>query len=305
MPGEPLAWGRHYAMVDPSAYRIDYVINPYMDPACQPDPGRARAQWEALRSTLVSTGAVVDVIPAVQGVPDMVYAMNLGLVVRRRGPEGDGATVLMSHMRHAQRQPETPPARAWFAAQGMATLAPGADGIGPHFEAGDAFPFRGELFVGHGPRTDELALRGLADDLGVRVRGFRIAHPAMYHLDLAFCPLDDRHALVCPDAFDEDSAAAILDLVPDPVLLTVEEAVGGFVANSVVVGRTLVMPGCPAELRDRLEVLGFGVVVVDVAEFHLGGGSVRCLTNPLDITLGRDLDLTAGGRVLPPGAAAA
>jgi hypothetical protein len=34
-----------------------------------------------------------------------------------------------------------------------------------------------------------------------------------------------------------------------------------------------------------------------VSEFHKGGGSIRCLTNPLDIVVGRDLDLVPGGQV--------
>ncbi len=40
-------------------------------------------------------------------------------------------------------------------------------------------------------------------------------------------------------------------------------------------------------------------MLVDVDEFHKGGGSVRCLTNPLDITLGRDLPPLPGGEVVP------
>ena len=32
-----LAWGRHYVMVEPSHFRIQYVINPFMDPSVQPD----------------------------------------------------------------------------------------------------------------------------------------------------------------------------------------------------------------------------------------------------------------------------
>ncbi len=42
-------------------------------------------------------------------------------------------------------------------------------------------------------------------------------------------------------------------------------------------------------------------MLVDVSEFHKGGGSIRCLTNPVDITLGRDLLVVPGGEVvLPP-----
>lgn len=294
-----LAWGRHYAMVEPSQFRIDYAINPFMDPTVQPDPDRALAQWTDLATTLRGLGARVDVIEARADSPDMVYAMNLGLALVR--PEWtQRATVLLSHMRYPQRRQETTSARAWFERHGFAASTIGRDGIGAHVEAGDAFAWGGELIVGFGPRTEESALATIAADLGVAVRGVRITHPGMYHLDLAFCPLDDRRALICPDALDPASAQMLLDLVPEPLVLSEEEALTTFCANSVVVGRSVVMPDCPDRVRSQLERWGFEVVLADVSEFHLGGGSVRCLTNPLDLTLGRDLDVVPGGRVLLP-----
>jgi hypothetical protein len=57
------------------------------------------------------------------------------------------------------------------------------------------------------------------------------------------------------------------------------------------------MPACPDRVRAQLEAWGFEVVVVEVGEFLKGGGAIRCLTNPLDVQLGRDLELVAGGRV--------
>ncbi len=95
-------------------------------------------------------------------------------------------------------------------------------------------------------------------------------------------------ALVCPAAFDPASVRVLMDLVPDPILLSEGEALT-FCANSVVVGRTVVMPACPDRVRLELERRGFTVEIVDVSEFHKGGGSVRCMTNPLDISIGRDL----------------
>jgi N-dimethylarginine dimethylaminohydrolase len=291
-----LNWGRHYVMVEPTHFRVDYAINPFMDPAVQPDPARALDQWHDLVATLRELGARVDVIEQRPDAPDMVYAMNLGLGLI--GPTGQ--RLVLSHMRYPQRRMETPTAAAWFAERGWSTSYVGRDGIGAHLEAGDAFAFGDDLVVGYGPRTEKLALKHLATDLGVRVRGLRIAHAGMYHLDLAFCPLDDRRALVCLDALDAPSAAALLDLVPEPLLLTEEEALTTFCANSVVIGSTVVMPGCPDRVRARLEEWGFEVVVVDVSEFHLGGGSVRCLTNPVDVTIGRDLDVRPHGEVLLP-----
>ena len=198
-------------------------------------------------------------------------------------------------MRFAQRRMESASAQPWFAEHGFTTSYVGRDGVGAHFEAGDAFPWGGELLVGYGPRTEELALKHLATDLGVAVRGFRLVHPAMYHFDLAFCPLDERRAIVAPSALDDASASALLDLVPEPLVLTEEETLASFAANSVVVGSTVVMPACPDRVREQLEDWGFTVELVDVTEFHKGGGSIRCLTNPMDITLGRDLTPVLGG----------
>ena len=291
-----LSWGRRYVMVEPTHFRVDYVINPFMDPADQPDPELAMAQWRELVATIERLGGTVEVLPQRADAPDMVYAMNLGLgLVREDGTEH----VVLSHMRYAERRMETGSAQPWFAERGFTTSYVGRDGVGAHLEAGDAFAFGDALVVGYGPRTEELALKHLAADLGVRVRGLRITHPGMYHLDLAFCPLDDRRAIVCPSALDEASAAALLDLVPEALVLTEAEAMT-FCANSVVVGRTVVMPACPDRVRAQLEEWGFEVVVVDVGELLKGGGAVRCLTNPLDVRLGRDLRPVPGGSVVLP-----
>ncbi|MGZ5401222.1 MAG: dimethylarginine dimethylaminohydrolase family protein, partial [Nocardioides sp.] len=96
------------------------------------------------------------------------------------------------------------------------------------------------------------------------------------------------------------SAAAVMSLVPEALVLTEEEALTTFAANSIVIGRTVVMPACPARVRRQLEEWGFEVVVLDLSEFHKGGGSVRCLTNPVDVRLGRDLPLVPGGQVVLP-----
>ena len=295
-PQTQLPWGRHYLMVEPDHFRVDYTINPYMDVADQPDPVRSREQWQALVEALRAAGARVEVLAQRPDAPDMVYAMNLGLVVN---PAEGRRHVVMSHMRHPERRMETGSAQRWFAEHGFATSYVGRDGVGAHLEAGDAFAFGDALVVGYGPRTEELALKHLATDLGVRVRGLRIAHPGMYHLDLAFCPLDERRALVCPAAFDQESARAALALVPESLVLTEEEALT-FCANSVVVGRTVLMPACPDRVRAQLEAWGFEVVLLDLSELHKGGGSIRCLTNPLDVVRGRDLPAVPGGEVLLP-----
>lgn len=134
MPVE-LSWGRRYVMVEPTHFRVDYAINPFMDVDDQPDPALATAQWRGLVATIEALGATVDVVPARPDALDMVYAMNLGLgVVDDIGQQ----QVVMSHMRYPQRRMETSSAQPWFAGQGFATSYVGRDGVGAHLEAGDA-----------------------------------------------------------------------------------------------------------------------------------------------------------------------
>ena len=297
MSSTELQWGHDYLMVEPNHFRVDYAINPFMDLDDQPDPLRTRAQWLAIVAAIEAAGGRVEVLPQLPDAPDMVYAMNLGLALesrttRRRRPAGGAVAHALRRSDGWRHRPPT----SGSPTTASPSRAIGRDGVGAHFEAGDAFAWRGELVVGYGPRTEELALKHLATDLGVSVRGFRITHPGMYHMDLGFCPLDDTRAMVCPAAYDDASAAALLALVPEPLVLTEDEAMT-FCANSIVLGRTIVMPACPDRVRAQLEEWGFEVVVVEVGEFLKGGGAIRCLTNPLDVRLGRDLAPVAGGRV--------
>ncbi|MEP6815428.1 MAG: arginine deiminase family protein [Marmoricola sp.] len=285
---ELLQWGTRYLMVEPDHFRVDYAINPFMHLDDQPDVARAHDESHAIAAAIEAAGGSVETLAQRADSPDMVYAMNLGLAL--------GDRVVMSHMRYSERRMELLSAERWFADHGFDRTYVGREAVGAHFEAGDAFAWRGDLVVGYGPRTEELALKHLATDLGIQVHGIRIAHPGMYHLDLAFCPLDSARAMVCPAAFDKASARALLSLVPEPLVLSEEEAMT-FCANSIVVGRTVIMPACPDRVRGVLEGWGFEIVIVEVAEFLKGGGAIRCLTNPLDVRIGRDLTRAPGGRV--------
>jgi N-dimethylarginine dimethylaminohydrolase len=288
--GQPLGWGRRYLMVRPDHFRIDYVINPYMSTQDQPDPELTLRQWESLRQAIVGAGGEVEVLAQRPDSPDMVYAMNLGLAAQPH-------RVALSHMRFEPRRKESVTAAEWFAGQGFDVSRVGSDGVGPHFESGDAFAFGDSLVVGYGPRTELDALKHLATEWNVRVRGLRIVHEGMYHLDLPFCPIDSTHALVYPAAFDAASQAELERIVAEPIVLTDEEAFD-FSGNSIVVNDTVIMPACSPRLRRILTGLGLRIVVLNLSEFHKAGGSARCLTNPLDF----DLTPAAfpGGEVLLP-----
>ena len=320
----PLSWGRRYLMCRPEHFRVDYAINPWMDVDSPVDPDRALAQWDTLEQTLVTAGAVVERIDQLPEAPDMVYAMNYGLV--------DGDHVALTRFRHAERAVEADAAEWWFAEAGLRTsrlldvgdsaadagdatfesggvaletrnLASGAGDTAGHlaFEAGDAFLVGDALLVADGPRTDRAAHDALSRTLGVRVAPVGVVHPALYHLDLSLCPLDERRAIVAPDAWDAAGRATVAAHVPEPLVLDIDEAFT-FAANSVVVGDVVVMPaGVPLRVTRQLERWGFTVAPVDVTELHKGGGSVRCMTLPLDTVLdsARLVSTTGAGTVAP------
>ena len=272
----PLSWGRRYLMCRPEHFRVDYAINPWMDVDAPVDGDLALAQWENLVATLESAGAEVEQIAQLAGTPDMVYAMNFGLV--------DGDHVALTSFRHAERMPEVEAAEWWFGEAGLRTTRVADSSVGA-FEAGDAFLVGDSLLVASGPRTDLATHAVLARSLNVRVATVPVVHPALYHLDLSFCPLDETRAIIAPAAWDQAGRRTVEALVPDPLVIDEEEAFT-FCANSVVVDDVVVMPeGVPVRVARQLEAWGFSVATVDVSELHKGGGSVRCMTLPLDTRL--------------------
>ena len=270
-----LAWGRRFLVCPPLHFEVAYAINPWMAGAAPVDPDRAMAQWEALVALLREAGARVDVLDPVAGLPDLVFTANAGLV--------DGDRFVPARFRNRERQGETPHDVAWFSRNGwrIEELAPGVS----HEGAGDALPFAGTLVSGWRWRTDEAAHAMVAEMTGAPVLPVELTDERFYHLDMTFAPLDDRHAITVPSLWAEADAKAVEALVPEPLALELDEALA-FTANSVAVGRTVVMSACPPRVGRQLEAWGFDVVVADVSEFLKAGGGVRCLTLALDVSLG-------------------
>jgi N-dimethylarginine dimethylaminohydrolase len=65
-------------------------------------------------------------------------------------------------------------------------------------------------------------------------------------------------------------------LVPEPLVLELDEALT-FCANAIVVGKTVIMPSCPARVGHILERWGFTLCISPVSEFLKAGGAVHCL----------------------------
>jgi N-dimethylarginine dimethylaminohydrolase len=266
-------------MCRPEHFGVLYEINPWMNTEVRPDPERAMEQFDGLMATLRRAGAEIELMEPVCGLPDLVFTANAGVV--------NGSQFVPARFRHPERQGESPHDAAWFAARGFRVdwLPEGVR----HEGAGDALPFRREgaatvLVSGYRWRSDAASHAPLSRLLGVPVRSVELADQRLYHLDLAFCPLDQVHAMIAPLGFDTYGVRVLEALVPEPVWLEDDEALS-FCANSVVVGRTVVMSSCTPRLGRILEQLGFEVAITPVDQFQLAGGACRCLTLALDVDL--------------------
>ena len=195
----------------------------------------------------------------------------------------NGRQFIPARFRHPERQGETPYDVDWFTRHGFSVdyLPEGVS----HEGAGDALPFGDVLVSGYRFRSDAASHAYLSRLTGAAVRSVELADERLYHLDLTFCPLDRRRAMVAPMGWDAYGRRVIEALVPEALVLEDEEALA-FCANSVVVGTTLVMPSCPPRVGRQLEAWGFEVAVAPVPEFLKAGGGCRCLTLALDVTLG-------------------
>jgi N-dimethylarginine dimethylaminohydrolase len=270
-----LDWGRRYLMCPPEHFGVLYEINPWMHREVSVDRDRSRAQWEQLVRHLRDAGADVVTIEPRPDVPDLVFTANAGIV--------SGDVFVPAHFRHPERQPETDVFASWFDTHSWTV-----DRLPPelgHEGAGDALPFNGTLLCGYRTRSDAGAGPVLSRMLGVPVRTVELVDERLYHVDLTFCPLDDRHALCAPAGWDQYGSTVVEALVPEPLWLEDDEALS-FCANSVVVGTNIVMPVVPLRVGRQLEAWGFSVVESAVGEFLKAGGGCRCLTLALDVSLG-------------------
>ncbi|MDQ3850443.1 MAG: ornithine--oxo-acid transaminase, partial [Actinomycetota bacterium] len=278
-----LRWGRRYLMCPPTHFDVSYAINPWMNVAVPVDRERARRQWTALVDALRAAGAEIDALEPHPELPDLVFTANLGLV--------DGRTFVPARMRHPERRAESAYVEPWFRAHGFAIRRLSDDVV--HEGAGDGLPFGETLVGGCRARSSVSAYGDLARLLTGRILPVELVDERFYHVDLAFCPLDARCALIASGAMDPEGARLVTALVPDPIVLEDDE-VAAFCANAVVVGRTVVMPACSARLEGELRARGFTVVVIDVSEFLKAGGGPRCLTLALDVRLGADARTATG-----------
>jgi N-dimethylarginine dimethylaminohydrolase len=260
---------RRFLMCRPEHFTVAYRINPWMNPEDPTDTAVALAQWQRLHDTYLALGHEVELIDALPGLPDMVYAANGGFTL-------DGVAYT-ARFTHPERQPEGPAYADWFREHGFRVHEAREVNEGE----GDLLLVGETILAGTGFRTSVESHAELAALTGREVVTLRLVDPRFYHLDTALAVLDpagaDANIAYLPQAFDEASRAELARRYPDAVEVGIEDA-RWLGLNSISDGRNVVIAsratGFEAALRER----GYEPVGLDLTELLLGGGGVKCCT---------------------------
>ncbi len=257
---------RTYLMCPPEHFAVEYVINPWMDPARPVDVPLANRQWARLGEVFTGLGHTVATINPEPGLPDMVFAANGATVI-------DGK-VLAARFRYPQRQPESAAYLDWFRANGYTQIRDAQalnEGEGDIVFAGRA------ILAGYGFRTEEPVRAELTELYGLPVISLRLLDPRFYHLDTALVVLDADTAAYYPAAFDDEGRAALSSHFAELIEVKDEDAeVLGL--NAISDGRNVVVPEQATGLIAQLSAAGFEPVGVDMSELLKAGGGPKCCT---------------------------
>lgn len=263
------AIARSVLMCKPEFFTVVYRINPWMDPALPTDTSLAVRQWQTLYDVYISLGFDVQLIDPIEGLPDMVYAANGGMVI-------DGIAYGASFT-YPERQPEGPAYMEWFAENGFEVAVPEEinEGEGDFLLVGDT------ILAGTGFRSDSRSHQEIARVYNREVITLTLINPSFYHLDTALAVLDStpgqEHIAYLPSAFDERSLAILAERYPDAIIVNeTDAAILGL--NSYSDGLNVVIASRAKDFERQLIEHGYNPIGVDLSELLLGGGGVKCCT---------------------------
>ena len=223
------------------------------------DIERARAQHAAYRAALVTAGADVILLPALDDLPDSVFVEDTAIVL--------DSVAIMSMMGAESRRRETaamaPVLRRYRTVQALGEPAT--------LDGGDVMRVGTALYVGQTARTNRAAVEQLSKILGPA--GYRVIGVPLtecLHLKSACTEIGPHAVLINPDWVPPALFDGLRVITIDP-----DEPFG---ANAVIVGRALVVPASAPRTRERLVCAGFQPIAVDISEFEKAEAAATCLS---------------------------
>ena len=259
-------------MSSPEHFKVEYSINPWMVAGVEVDLELAKKQWNNLKNSIESAGAMVEVVPPDKNLPDLVFTANSGII--------NGQDVLIANFKYEERRGEEEVFANWFKENGYNV---GRIPSEYKFEGrGDAFVY-GEYLVGaYGIRSDKEALLYIAEEFDLTPVIVELVNEKFYHLDTCFqkLPTDNNDAIFYPKAFKDETLSEFsqfFNLIP-----VSEDDANKLACNAVVIKDTVILPSEGIDVSNKISDLGANVVVAEVSEFLKSGGACQCLVIALN-----------------------
>jgi N-dimethylarginine dimethylaminohydrolase len=274
-----------FLMCRPEHFAVTYAINPWMDPKSWARDDRAlaaasRKEWDRLYRAMCDLGAQIELVPAVPGLPDLVFSANAAVVLNGKA--------LLARFRHPQRQAEEPHFETTFRLLKDNGVIHSVSRLPDELVlegAGDCVwdQARNLFWMGYGQRSDAAARHAVAQEFGADVVALELADTRFYHLDTALRPLPGGEIIYYPNAFTAEGRAEIRRRVPAERRIEIRfEDARRFAANAVSIGDAIIVSACSNRLRAAIEARGYRVIATPHHSFLRSGGSAFCLTLRLD-----------------------
>lgn len=217
---------------------------------------RAKSQHAAYRNALRELGLEVIAVMPDDDNPDACFVEDNAVV--------HGKRALVCRMGAESRRNEIGPIEAVLGEYLETRRATGPATV----EGGDVVHFQDRLISGISKRTNPEGLRQMREWLNVRVDV--IEDPSIMHLKSYVTSLADD-TVIASKRFSKHPALAGLKVivVPDDE---------GYAADTLTVGKTVLMPAGLPKSRILVKDAGFDVVTVEVSEFEKCDGAVTCLS---------------------------
>jgi N-dimethylarginine dimethylaminohydrolase len=276
-------------VADPEHYDLQYAINPHMrdehGALRRVDRALAKVQWQTWVAALRKSELEVDVLPALDGHPDLVFCANQALPVPADVSPDGSARVVPSRMAHAQRSGEVSHVVAALERMGY-RIDPPADHA-PMEGMGDGLwhPGRKLLWAGVGPRSSRAAWEQIAERYQVHTLLLELVDKDFYHLDTAIALLGEDSCLWYPPALSERSQDLVRAIFARTIEADEDEARRSLACNAFCAdGNTVFIDASARYTSSRLERAGYSVRRLDTSEFLKSGGSLfsmKLLHGPL------------------------
>lgn len=258
-------------MCSPDYYDVTYSINPWMDPEMGVDKSLSRKQWKDLKNLIGDfLDLQVEVIAQEQGLPDMVFSADQGLIYNK--------TFIQCNFQYPQRRKEATIYARWFEQRGHEIVSlPQRH----KFEGGDFLSWGDKILAGYGFRTSKFSHKEISRITGREVISLELIDPFLYHLDMTLFTEDDENLIYYPGAFSFESRRVIEKRAKDTLKASRKDAFN-FALNALVYKKRIITHHGINGLLPQLISKGFRVVQTDISEFKKAGGGVHCLTHYFD-----------------------